>query len=48
VAWAEEGEATYTTPENSQLTCDPLANCVEAGPNTEITLTETPIRVYLQ
>ncbi len=48
VAWAENGEASYTTPENSQLTCDPLANCEEAGPNTEITLTETPIRVYLQ
>jgi hypothetical protein len=48
VAWAEDGEATYTTPENSQLTCDPLANCVEAGPNSDITLTETPIRVYLQ
>jgi len=48
IAWAQEGEAQYTTPENSQLICDPLANCQEAGPNTEITLTEVPIRVYLQ
>ena len=48
VAWAQEGEAPYTTPSNSQLICDPLANCSEAGPNTEITLTEVPIRVYLQ
>ena len=48
IAWAQDGEATYTTPEGSQLTCDPLANCQEAAPNTEITLTEVPIRVYLQ
>ncbi len=48
VAWAQEGEAPYTTPDNSQLICDPLANCREAGPNSEITLTEVPIRVYLQ
>ena len=48
VAWASDGEATYTTPENSQLICDPLANCEEAGPSTDITLTQTPIRVYLQ
>ena len=48
VAWAQEGEATYTTPENSQLVCDPLATCQEAAPGTEITLTEIPVRVYLQ
>jgi hypothetical protein len=48
IAWAAEGEATYTAPEGSQLICDPLANCQEAGPGTEITLTEVPIRVYLQ
>ena len=48
VAWAKDGEATYTTPENSQLVCDPLATCQEAAPNTEITLTEVPVRVYLQ
>ena len=48
VAWAEEGEASYTTPDNSQLVCDPLATCQEAAPGTEITLTEVPIRVYLQ
>ena len=48
VAWAEDGEATYTTPDNSQLVCDPLATCQEAAPGTEITLTEVPVRVYLQ
>ena len=48
VAWAQTGEAPYTTPENSQLVCDPLANCTEAAPGTEITLTEIPVRVYLQ
>ena len=48
VAWAETGEAAYTTPENSQLVCDPLAACQEAAPGTEITLTEVPVRVYLQ
>ena len=48
VAWAQDGVASYTTPDNSQLVCDPLANCREAAPNTEIELTEIPIRVYLQ
>lgn len=48
IAWAEDGEASYTTPENSQLVCDPLATCQEAAPGTEITLTEIPVRVYLQ
>ncbi len=48
VAWAQTGEAPYTTPENSQLVCDPLANCQEAAGGSEITLTEVPVRVYLQ
>lgn len=48
VAWAQAGEATYTAPENAQLICDPLANCVEATPGGEVTLTEVPVRVYLQ
>ncbi|MGB4325406.1 MAG: hypothetical protein WBJ33_09125 [Candidatus Nanopelagicales bacterium] len=47
VAWAEKGEAVYTTPENSQLVCDPLQNCQEAGPNSTITLTTIPVRIYL-
>lgn len=48
VAWAETGEVSYTTPENSQLVCDPLANCQDAPPGSVITLTEIPVRVYLQ
>ena len=48
VAWAQTGEAPYTTPENSQLVCDPLANCQEAAGGSEITLSEVPVRVYLQ
>jgi hypothetical protein len=48
VAWAQTGEVAYTTPENSALVCDPLANCQEAAGGTTITLTEVPVRVYLQ
>jgi hypothetical protein len=48
VAWAQTGEVPYTTPENSQLVCDPLSACSEAGPGTQVTLTEIPVRVYLQ
>ena len=47
VAWAQTGEAQYTTPENSALVCDPLANCQEAAGGSQITLTEVPVRVYL-
>jgi len=47
VAWAEKGEVPYTTPENSQLVCDPLANCREAAPSSDIMLTTIPVRVYL-
>jgi len=28
--------------------CDPLANCQEAAGGSEITLTQVPVRVYLQ
>ena len=48
VAWADSGEATYTAPEGAQLVCDPLANCTETTPGTEITLTTVPIRIYTQ
>ena len=48
VAWAQTGEVAYTTPENSQLVCDPLATCQEAAGGSVITLTEIPVRVYLQ
>ena len=48
VAWAQSGEATYVTPENSQLICDPLATCIEAAPSSATTLTEIPVRIYLQ
>jgi len=48
VAWAQSGEVTYTTPENSQLVCDPLAQCSEAPPSSALALTEVPVRIYLQ
>ncbi len=48
VAWAESGEAPFTAPEGTQLICDPLANCQEAQGGAAITLTEVPVRVYLQ
>lgn len=48
IAWAETGTATFTAPAGSQLVCDPLASCQEVGEGTEITLTEVPVRIYLQ
>ena len=48
VAWAQSGEAPYTAPEGAQLVCDPLANCLEVTPGSEIMLTEVPIRVFTQ
>jgi polysaccharide biosynthesis protein PslG len=48
VAWAQAGEVVYTTPDNSQLVCDPLAVCKEAPPASAVTLTEVPVRIYLQ
>ena len=48
VAWAQTGEVPFTAPEGAQLVCDPLANCLEVTPGSEITLTEVPIRVFTQ
>lgn len=48
VAWAQTGEAPYTAPEGTQLVCDPLANCQESTPGSAVTLTEVPLRFYLQ
>lgn len=48
VAWAQAGEVVYTTPDNSQLVCDPLAVCKEAPPASAVALTEVPVRIYLQ
>ena len=48
VAWAQAGEAPYTAPAGTQLVCDPLANCQESAADAQITLTEVPVRIYLQ
>jgi hypothetical protein len=48
VAWAETGDAPYTAPAGSQLVCDPLANCQEIAEGAAITLTEVPVRIYVQ
>lgn len=48
VAWAETGDAAYTAPAGSQLVCDPLANCQEIAEGAAITLTEVPVRIYVQ
>ncbi len=48
VAWAETGDAPYTAPAGTQLVCDPLANCQESQEGAQITLTEVPVRLYLQ
>ncbi len=48
VAWAETGDAAYTAPAGSQLVCDPLANCQEVLEGASITLTEVPVRIYVQ
>ena len=48
VAWAQTGEAPYTAPAGTQLVCDPLANCQESAAAAAITLTEIPVRLYLQ
>lgn len=48
VAWAETGDAAYTAPAGSQLVCDPLANCQEVLEGAAITLTEVPVRIYVQ
>ena len=48
VAWAEQGDAPYTLPAGAQLVCDPLAQCTEGTEGTQITLTQIPVRIYLQ
>ncbi|CAB5037708.1 MAG: hypothetical protein F2923_03475 [Actinobacteria bacterium] len=48
VAWAETGTAAYTAPEGSTLLCDPSAKCSQVAGGTQITLTEIPVRIYLQ
>ena len=48
VAWAETGDVAYTAPAGSQLVCDPLANCQEVLEGASITLTEVPVRIYVQ
>ena len=47
VAWAQEGEATYQTPDGAQLICDPLNNCTETSPGSQVTVTGVPVRVFL-
>jgi len=48
VAWAETGTTAYTAPEGSSLLCDPSAKCSQVAGGAQITLTEIPIRIYLQ
>jgi GH35 family endo-1,4-beta-xylanase len=48
VAWSEKGDVPFTAPEGTQLVCDPLANCAESQGGAVITLTEVPVRIYLQ
>jgi len=48
VAWANAGTATYTAPEGSTLVCDPAAQCSQVPAGSEMTLTEVPVRIYLQ
>ena len=48
VAWAETGETSYSLPEGAQLVCDPLQNCTEPATGAPLTLTEVPVRIFLQ
>jgi hypothetical protein len=48
VAWAETGTAAYTAPEGSTLLCDPAAKCTQVAGGSAVTLTEIPVRIYLQ
>jgi hypothetical protein len=48
VAWAETGTTSYTAPEGSTLLCDPSAKCSQVSGGTAVTLTEIPVRIYLQ
>ena len=48
VAWAQTGETVIPAPPGSQLVCDPLSNCQELREGNDFTLTEVPVRIYLQ
>ena len=48
VAWSEGGDFTMTAPDNARLVCDPMANCVETSGGAQLTLTEIPVRIYMQ
>jgi len=48
VAWANTGTAAYTAPEGSTLLCDPAAKCSQVAGGSQVTLTEIPVRIYLQ
>jgi len=48
VSWAQAGEVTTVAPAGAQLVCDPLSNCQELREGQEYTLTEVPVRIYLQ
>lgn len=48
VAWAEKGEVPFKAPDGTALVCDPLANCQEVAGGAEMTLTEVPVRFFLQ
>ena len=48
VSWAQSGEVPLVAPAGSQLVCDPLSNCQELREGQEFTLTEVPVRIYLQ
>ncbi|MDO9485238.1 MAG: beta-galactosidase [Actinomycetota bacterium] len=48
VAWANTGTAPFTAPEGSTLVCDPAAKCSQVPAGSALTLTEVPVRIYLQ
>ena len=48
VAWAQKGDVATTAPEGTALVCDPLANCQESSGGADVTLTEVPVRFYIQ
>ncbi len=48
VAWANTGTAPYSAPAGSTLVCDPAAKCSPVPAGSQLTLTEVPVRIYLQ
>ena len=48
VAWSEKGDVAFKAPEGTALVCDPLANCQEVAAGADVTLTEIPVRFFLQ